>query len=229
MKFLIVPGNNSLSHVAKCLALQESLRARGHDTLVAVSARNSAFLDRLGIPHEVLPDIQENDGSALPTVEWFRNSAGIERCIRAEMELIARYAPDRVIGVFRFTLKAASAALGVPFDSLACGCMIPGTTEVLGFGPGEPGREAQRIILDGFYRYGALRTGEVLGRMGLPEVSDIREMLVGEHTFLWDMPGFHMTEPMEGVMHIGPIAWDRWPYEPMDIDAILKRGKRVAA
>jgi hypothetical protein len=43
MRCLLIPGNNSLSHVAKCLAIRELLinRGKGHVVLIAVTQKNS--------------------------------------------------------------------------------------------------------------------------------------------------------------------------------------------
>lgn len=114
LRFLFIPGNNSLSHVAKCLAIEKALAARGHETLVAVSRKSSQFLRRLGVEHAVLPDIQERDDAGLPTVEWFRDPRQIGDCVEAEIDLLQRFKPDRAVGVFRFTLKASAQATRVP-------------------------------------------------------------------------------------------------------------------
>ena len=103
MKFLLEPCNNTLSHVAKCLALREVLVARGHQVLLAVLAGRARFLDRMGVGgYEMLPDIQEADAGPSPSFAWVR-PARVEACIRAEVELLRRLRPDRVLGVFRFT------------------------------------------------------------------------------------------------------------------------------
>jgi hypothetical protein len=92
------------------------------------------FLPCAGLPKgHVLPDIQEIDRSPYPTINWFRNRDHILKCIYAEIALIKKYKPDRVLGVFRFTLKAASAVCKIPYDSLACGCMLPYMSGALGF------------------------------------------------------------------------------------------------
>ena len=39
MKFLLIPGNNALPHVAECLALEIELNARGHQVLIAVTKK----------------------------------------------------------------------------------------------------------------------------------------------------------------------------------------------
>ena len=137
-KFLLVPGNNSLSHVAKCLSLSDALQARGGEARVAVSRQHSAFLRQLGVEHAVLPDIQETDESGFPSVAWFRDPGQIIESIAAELKLISEYRPDRVLGVFRFTLKTSARLAGVPCDSLICGCM----TARIGRGAGVRRRRA---------------------------------------------------------------------------------------
>ncbi len=220
MKILLVPGNNSLSHIAKCLALEAPLTANGHEVLVAAGRRHARFLEERGIPCRVLPDIQESDESAFPTVAWFMKPRRIADCIRAEVELMKGFRPDRVVGVFRFTSKAAARLAGIPFDSLTCGCMLTGSPGVLGFGPGETGLELQRYYLDSFYRYAGARTSTALKSLGLDGIEDIRAMLEGDRTFLWDFPEFSPLPPSPGVTHVGPIFWNGWPHDRVDMDGI---------
>ncbi|HUJ19830.1 MAG TPA: glycosyltransferase [Nitrospirota bacterium] len=228
-KYLLVPGNNALSHVAKCLALSEALIERGHEARIAVSRKHSAFLTRLSIEHFVLPDIQENDDSGFPSVEWFRDPRRIAACIHAEVSLLREYRPDRVLGVFRFTLKASAAIAGVPVDSLICGCMTPVSEDVLGFAEDEPGRDMQRIILDGFFRYAGSKLGASITAFGLPKSNgDIRNSLLGERTFLWDFPEFAPLRQRKDLLHVGPISWNRWPADPVDIDLLLAGGQPLA-
>jgi UDP:flavonoid glycosyltransferase YjiC (YdhE family) len=118
MKFLLLPGNNSLSHVTKCLAMEEALSARGHQVLIAASRKHASFLRLLPCRHTVLPDIQEVDDGAAPSLAWFRRPERIRACIEAEIALLKAYRPDRILGVFRFTAKAAAAVCGIPYDSL---------------------------------------------------------------------------------------------------------------
>ncbi len=227
-RYLLVPGNNSLSHVAKCLALRRALAGRGHEVLLAVSRKSAGFLERLGVEHAVLPDIQENDDAGLPTVEWFRDGARIAMCIDAEIDLLKRFRPDRAVGVFRFTLKASAQAADVPFDSLASGCLLPGGGDVLGFSDGEPGRTSQRIILDGFYGYAGAKISREIARFGIAPVRDARSFLVGENTLLWDFPEFSAAPDLPGVTHVGPITWDHWPYDPININSLTDKGAPLA-
>lgn len=209
-----------MSHVAKCLAVKDALALRGHDVLIAVSHNRSRFLQKLSINHYVLPDIQENDKAGLPTVEWFRSPQRIIDCINAEIKLLKEYKPDRILGVFRFTLKVSAQIADIPYDSLICGCMIPDSQEVLGFANGEPGIEAQQIILNGFYRYAGIKTSMALKAFGLDEIRDIRYMLKGVRTFLWDFPEFVPLPKNSDIIHVGPITWNHWQYDHMDIDTI---------
>ena len=225
--FLLVPGNNSLSHVAKCLAVREALSMQGHTVHVAVSRGSSRFLKKIQIDHYVLPDIQESDGAMLPTVEWFRHQQHIIDCIKAEVKMLEKLRPDRVLGIFRFTLKASAQIAGIPYDSLTCGCMTPDSEEVLGFAGNEPGMEQQRIILEGFYRYAGAKLSDAYGSFSVNGVSHVLSALKGELTFLWDFPEFAPLPRGNGSIHIGPFSWNRWPYDDIDVDSIAD-GKRLA-
>lgn len=211
MRFLLVPGNNSLSHVAKCLAVESSLTARGHRVVVAVSRKRAGFMEGRKVDYRILPDIQESDEAAFPTVSWFQRPKRIAECISSEVDLMKEVRPDRVLGVFRFTLKASARLAGIPFDSLTCGCMLPRFAEVLGFAPGEDGSELQRYYLDSFYRYAGAKTSLALRSFGLPAVGDIRETLEGDRTFLWDFPGFAPLPDRVSATYVGPVTWNGWP------------------
>jgi UDP:flavonoid glycosyltransferase YjiC (YdhE family) len=217
MRFLLIPENNSVSHVSKCLSINEALAARGHECFVAVSQGRASFLRSLGIDHLILPDIQENDGAGFPTVEWFRRPQRIVECIKAEIDVMQKIKPDRVLGVFRFTLKASAQVARIPYDSLICGCMMPEAQAVLGFADGEPELRLQEYYLNTFFNYAAKRTSQALAAFGLDVIRDIREMLKGERTFLWDFPEFMPFPRKHGFIHVGPISCDKWPYDPVDI------------
>ncbi len=228
MKFLLVPGNNSLSHVAKCAALEAALSRRGHSVLIAVARRYSDFLERLSLAHTIVPDIQESDGGALPSLAWFRSQDLLEGCIRAEIDLLKSFRPDRVLGVFRFTLKVSAAVLGIPYDAVACGCMMPDVDEVLGFGPDEDRAGDQALYLDNFFRFTARRMALVMERFGIEPVRDIRNLLVGERTFLWDYPQFMPLPELDGRFHVGPLSWGKWPVVCAPPDPYLKNDRPLA-
>jgi UDP:flavonoid glycosyltransferase YjiC (YdhE family) len=214
MNILLIPGSNSLSHVAKCAALEAQLTRRGHTVLIAVTREYTRFLQRLDLAHTILPDIQESDGGGLPSLAWFRSPDRLASCIQSEIALMKRFQPDRVVGVFRFTLRVSTAFLGVPYDSVACGCMMPDCEETLGFGSNEKdSQEAtyQSLYLDNFYRFAAKRISVAMGRLGLAAVRDIRQLLDGDRTFLWDYPQFMPLPGIKRRVHVGPLRWNRWP------------------
>ena len=200
---------------------------QGHTVHVAVSRGSSRFLKKIQIAHHILPDIQESDGSKLPTVEWFRHQRNITGCIKAEAELLERLRPDRVLGIFRFTLKASAQIAGIPYDSLTCGCMTPDSQEVLGFAGGEPGMEQQRIILEGFYRYAGAKLSAAYESFSVSGVSHVLSALKGEHTFLWDFPEFMPLPLKNGSVYVGPFSWKQWPYDDIDVES-LTGGRRLA-
>ena len=133
MKFAIILENNSLSHITKCLSIMDILQSKGHEAHIAVSEKHSGFLNNLGINYHILSDIQESDSGGFPSFKWFSNIETITNCIQEEVELINKIKPDRILGVFRFTLYASSQLAKIPYDLLICGCMIPDCDEIWGF------------------------------------------------------------------------------------------------
>lgn len=228
MKFLIIPGNNSLSHGIKSLAIQNRLLSRGHECLLALSPGRSEFFKRLNADHRLLGDIQEIDGSAYPTMNWFRDPQKIARCIKNEIMLIKEYRPDRIIGVFRFTAKASSSLCGVPFESLVCGCMLPGIQSALGFYDESEDLAARRDFINMFFKSAAIKMSKTLSDFGMHAINDIREMFIGDHTYLWDIPEFMPVPEKENISHVGPLFWDEWPYDNTDLKSISDDSKPLA-
>ena len=216
MKFLLVPENNSLSHIAKALVIRRGLLERGHEVLLAVGRRRAPFLEQINTPYAVLPDIQEQDCAGFPSVAWFRDAAAIRGVIEAERRLLEDYCPDRVLGIFRFTLKASAQLAGIPYDSLICGCLLPGACDAYGYLPGESGAQQQAELMSGFFRYAGARLNRAMADCGLPGVTDAREMLLGERTFLWDYPEFFPAELPPGCVHVGMLNCTDWPMDQSD-------------
>jgi hypothetical protein len=51
---------------------------------------------------------------------------------------------------------------------------------------------------------------------------------VGENTLLWDFPEFSAAPDLPGVEHAGPISWDQWPYDTLDISSLTLNGSPLA-
>ncbi len=228
MKILLIPGNNSLSHVAKCAALEAELSRRGHTVLLAVTCKHAEFVRRLGLAHTVLPDIQESDDGALPSLAWFRSNELLSICLQSEMALIKAFKPHRVVGVFRFTLKISTAVLGVPYYAVACGCMMPDAAEILGYGPGEEGKERQALYLNNFFRFTGKRMAAMMRRWKIPPVRDLRELLIGDRTCLWDFPQFMPLPKTDNRQHVGPMFWNGWPGQGRKPDPFPDNGRPLA-
>lgn len=81
MKLLIIPENNSLSHIAKTLAIKKALDARGHKVHIAVGRKHANYVKQFGFPHHVLSDIQETNQSGFPTFDWFSSLINIETAL----------------------------------------------------------------------------------------------------------------------------------------------------
>jgi UDP:flavonoid glycosyltransferase YjiC (YdhE family) len=227
-RFLLEPCNNTLSHVAKCLALREVLERRGHEVFLAVSQARATFLDRIGqAGYFVLPDIQEADAGPAPAFSWFRPER-VEACVRAEVDLLRQLRPDAVLGVFRFTGPLSARLAGVPYDSLICGAMTPACDEVLGFTPDDAGIEAQAAALRFFRQTCARRLRPALNSLGLDPVDDAWQLLEGRRSLLWDFPEFQPLPATPGYHHIGPVLWSGWPRPGSCADALDRLAGPIA-
>jgi hypothetical protein len=165
----------------------------------------------------ILPDIQEVDGAPFPTTLWFKHPQRFTACIQEEVAFLKNYKPDRVLGIFRFTSKASAQIAGIPFDSLICGCMLPDSAEVLGYAASESGIDLQKENLKGFFQYAAAKTSMALASLGLDKINDIRCMLKGDRTFLWDFPEFLPIKLDTSTTYVGPIVNSRWPPDAIDL------------
>ena len=221
MKLLLLPENNSLSHIIKCLSIKDILETKGHQVVITSSEARSSFLKNLSVEHYVLPDIQQSDNAPLPTINWFRQPQRIVACIQAEVDLIRKEKPDRVIGVFRFTAKASAQIAGIPYDSLICGCMTPDFNQVLGYRENEIGYQRQGEFLNNFYCYVAGKMNRVFRAMRVSPIDDMRDLFKGERTFLWDFPEFLPLPSKSDTKYLGPFFWKKWPYDLPDIYKII--------
>jgi UDP:flavonoid glycosyltransferase YjiC (YdhE family) len=211
MKLLLVAQTNSLSHLVKCLAIRAGLLALGHEVVLAAGQSHRQFLQQQGIAFAHLPSLQDGGGDGFPSIDWFMRPAEMHKVLTAELELLLQVQPQRVLGVFRFTMKAAAQLAGIPYDSLICGCMLPEIEEGLGFLPGETGADREHEYMTHFFRYAGARISRVLHAFGLPAVGDAREMLCGERTFLWDFPEFMPLPRAPERYYVGPLGWEHWP------------------
>lgn len=228
MKFLIIPGNNSLSHGIKSIAIQNRLLSNGHESIVAVSPARASFYKKNNVSYTSLRDIQEIDGSSFPTINWFRDREKIIECIKSEVSLIQENKPDRVLGVFRFTLKASAELCGIPLDSLICGCMLPENFSAPGFHAGIPEYALHEESINMFFKAAGRKMSKAISTLGLAAIGDIREMFVGDRTFLWDIPEFMPLSKENDSLHVGPLFWNEWADDAVDIESITEDSRPLA-
>lgn len=224
MKILFGPGSNSLSHVMKCLSVMEHLASRGHEVIIAAGTKYEEFLTGTGFPCRVIPSIQERDDAGFPTLNWFRDPGHIRHCIEAEKALLSEICPDRVLGVFNFTLPISSAMARIPYDSLICGCMLRESGDVLGFHGTECDCGIQQMNLDTFFYYAAQKIKSAVGDHLPLSLSDARDLLRGQRTFLWDFPEFLPLPDLNGIFHVGPVQYSLpgIPPSPPDVSGSEK-------
>ena len=228
--FLIVAAGNSLSHVGKALALRAALVGKGHRVILAAGRDFTWLFTWLGgISFEVVADVQETDHSSFPTISWFINGEVVRNCLLEEVALIEKIKPDVVVGIFRFTLKAAAKMVGVPFCALSCGCLLPELEEPLGFFSDDEGAVRQRENIDYFFRYVGTRLARAFKQLGFSEaVTDGRWMLTGEKTLLWDFPEFMPIQERADRVYCGPLDWHDWPFDDFDCTVLGGSAKPLA-
>lgn len=212
MRYLLAPCNNTLSHIAKCLALREVLEERGHEVWLTTTPERVAFLDRLRQSRRLLPlpDIQQSNNGVAPSFAWFRPNQ-VQKIVAEEVAALQQLRPDRVLGVFRFTTPLAARIAGIPYDSLICGSMTPACQEIPGFGPDDDGMQEQAKAMRFFRHACARRMAPAMQSLGLSPVDDLWDLLEGERTLLWDYPEFQPLPMRPGYMHVGPPLWTGWP------------------
>ncbi|MBU2454950.1 MAG: glycosyl transferase, partial [Proteobacteria bacterium] len=218
MRFYFGPGNNSLSHILKCLSIMDILSSRGHEVFIAIGQKYSGFLKKLGTPYFILPDIQETDDSGFPSFKWFSNPKYVLECIKKETELLRRLNPDRALGVFNFTLQISAGIAGIPYDSLICGCMLKESKDILGFHGDEPEKEIQKVNIQTFFNYATQKMNRALGEISKIKINDIRDLLKGDMTFLWDFPEFMPLPLTHNFLYLGPISYHNKNCQSMDTD-----------
>ncbi|MCD4677726.1 MAG: hypothetical protein K8S18_17275 [Desulfobacula sp.] len=194
------------------------LLLHGHEVSIAVGQKHSSFLKKLGYDHFILPDIQECDDSGFPSFKWFSNPKYILDCIRAETNLLRKLNPDRTLGIFNFTLQISSLIVGVPYDSLICGCMLKESNDILGFHGDEPDKEYQRVNMETFFNFATQKMNRALSEISEFKITDIRDLLKGDMTFLWDFPEFMPLPLINNFLHLGPISYYNSQCQGTEVD-----------
>ncbi|MFA5907065.1 MAG: glycosyltransferase, partial [Desulfobacula sp.] len=162
-------------------------------------------LKEIGHDQFILPDIQENDDSSFPSFKWFSRPERLMECIRFQAELLETLRPDRVLGVFNFTLPISAGLTGISYDSLICGCMLKDSEDILGFHGNEPDVADQKTNLDTFFSFATHKLNRALKTFTEMQINDVRDLLKGEMTYLWDFPEFMPLPRMDNTVYVGPV------------------------
>ncbi len=222
MKILIVTSPNSLSHILKAKSIGQTLIGHGHDVHYATTPKYAhCFKNRF----HPIPDIQESDMSSFPTFNWYSDEASIQKCVKAEYDLINEVIPDLVIGIFRFTTKTAAKMANVPFYSVASGCILPNQKTTLGFHDSEEDNENQRYYLKCFNEFATHKLNKVRKSFGITPSENILNQLKGDMTFLWDFEDFYTPNADYQYQHIGPVEVSNLLPEETNFSAIEKCSK----
>jgi UDP:flavonoid glycosyltransferase YjiC (YdhE family) len=176
---LIAAAGNSLSHLGKALSLYKALQQKSYRPVLAACSKFTPILERMEIPFESVADLPGEKASPFPVISWFSDPDTVAGCLREEIALLEQEQPDAIIGIFRFTLKAAAQIPNIPYYSLSCGCLMPNTNEPLGFPAERKESKKQQTNIDYFFRYAGSRLQRAADKTGISlPIRDAREMLL---------------------------------------------------
>lgn len=208
-----------MSHILKCKAVADLLVSEDHDVSIGVTKGSSSFLEQAGYKPHIIPDIQESDNSSFPSFKWFSSKDNLLRCIHAQVKLLEQVKPDRILGIFNFTLKISASILKIPYDSFVCGCMLKESKDILGFHGNETAAALQKINMDTFFSYATKKINRAIKTIGQSPLDDIRDLLKGDVTFLWDFPEFMPLPANDKFVYTGPVSCKN---VPMSLDDQIK-------
>ena len=125
---LIFCHGYSLAHTLRPLLLGRALRARGYPVEFAGNGPHIPRLTAAGFPvHAVETMPQSRMDAYVARGEYaYYDLAWIDRCVRAEQELIRRIGPALLLGDMRPTLPLSAALEGVDLGLLTAGYAQPG-------------------------------------------------------------------------------------------------------
>jgi UDP:flavonoid glycosyltransferase YjiC (YdhE family) len=79
-----------------------------------------------------------------------------------------------------------------------------------------------------FFMAAGKKMNRALSFLKVDPVKDIRDMLTGDSTFLWDIPEFMPLPLSEKIIYIGPLSWKDHLHNDIEIDPVIDDSKPLA-
>jgi hypothetical protein len=207
---LLFPNSNTLSHIARALALAYWLEAEGFECHIGLSNSRKTWATRFWGRCHGLFELWEPSGVPFPCLHWFADPRYVEACVTSQESVIADVKPELVVGIFDF--PSALSCGPIPRISINGACMLPAFEGVLGFDETPtPRRDEQQRILSHFWSFAAQSFATALEKRRMPLRRSARELLLGSVNLLYEIEEICGLKHMPPDYHpIGPIAWPGW-------------------
>jgi UDP:flavonoid glycosyltransferase YjiC (YdhE family) len=227
IRVLVVAEAVTLAHVARPLALAAGLDHARFEVHFAASSRFDALLGELPYVRHDLDSIStEQFLAALDRGAPVYSVSDLRRYVREDLELIARAAPDVVVGDFRLSLSVSARLARIPYATVASihwsPCARPQfplpelpVTRALGVRPGL--RAIFELVRPLAFALHTLPLNRVRREHGLPSLGhDLRRIYTDADEVLYaDAP--ELSPPHElapGHRFLGPAPWSAAVAEP---------------
>lgn len=225
MRLLFMAEAVTLAHVARPIALAQSLDPQRFEACIATSPATQSWVQAAGLRSAALRCIPPGDFTrALARGQVLYSAQTLRDYVRDDLRLIDFHKPDAIIGDFRLSLSVSARLAGVPYFTLTNAywspfVRLPFPMPVLPLSRLLPLGLARALF--GIGRPFAMRLhcrplNQVRREHGLASLgSDLRRVYTDADQVLYaDAPGiFPMAELPASHQFLGPVLWSP-PVEP---------------
>lgn len=218
-KVLFFAEDVTLAHVGRMLALAGALDSARFEVVLACGPRYRHFADQSGLRVVHLETMgPEFFADALAKGAPIYTQERLQQYLATDLALMAREAPDLVVGDFRCSLGTSAELAGVPYYALSNGAWSPNSTlpfpvpelpvvRVLGVGLASALSNVlrPRIFRQHLAAFNALRRA-----VGLSPHASLSEAYThATRTFYADIPSLAPTSSLPaGHEFLGPVLWE---------------------
>lgn len=221
-KVALFADGGFLAHTTRVLEVGRALRrAFNHDVHFCVSGPYARLLTEAGFPvhpvfnvdREVTLKLAERAG--LVSLSWWRDVA--EQSVNSDLQALHELKPDVVVGDLRMSLATSARYLQIPYVAITNAAWtsryserihVPAghlSTKLLGYRLSDALFPSVKRLLTWYWARGY---DGVRGRLRLPPLDSLHELVEGDVTLLADVPEyFPITDSPLCYRYVGPILW----------------------
>lgn len=233
MKALFFPAGVGLAHTIRTVEVAHALQKKNIEVMFGAGSEAPAILEKENLPYSLIPEFDRSTyDSKIKQNNWsIYTIKTINKFVKSELALIARYNPSVIISDARFTTRISSIISGIPLVSIInvdatryydyskskmpyktyLGKYLP--SRVISFFDKENGQRVLRKVsfryLQSIFLRDLLRFNLILARYGKRPFMDPFDILLGDLTILADIPEFRPVKKLpKNVKMVGPIFWN---------------------